>query len=121
MKDRNSPCKPVEGLDDLSEIMKSSDYTRSVLAFCDNEDLDSIGRSSASINPHNSKYIIAVCYPDALVANDKVVNIDCWMIFQTRYLFVDFFRKVIEHLLCNHCLNQMLSDTNEKIQLPQPW
>jgi hypothetical protein len=99
MKDRNTPCKSIEGLDDMSDVLQSTDYTRSVLAFCDSQDLDSIGRSSAGINPHNSRYIVAVCYPDALVVDDKCVNIDCWMIFETRYLLVDYFRKVIEHLL----------------------
>lgn len=101
LKENKSKLKKTTSVKELKQILESSDYTRSVLSFCNLTDLDSTSRTSSEINPQNTRYIIAVCHLDVVIHEGQPVLLNCWLIFETRYLLVDFFRKIIYHLICS--------------------
>lgn len=93
------PEPKTASFDELLVFLDNREVHHSVVAFCNNEAMDTDTRTSSGVNPHNTRYIVAAEFRDVAVVDDSVKSVQCWFIVETRYFFVDFFRKVISHVL----------------------
>ena len=114
LRDKKRPSPVVASPADFFAFQDKLEVHHSVVAFCNNLDMDTVARSSSIMNPHNTRYIIAVEFKDIAVQDAAVCVIDNWLIVETRYFFVDFFRKVIDHILCKGASYSRLEEAQER-------
>lgn len=103
--------------DAMLALFSEQPLQHSELAMSNTVDLDSSKRTSANINPHNTRYIIAAHFKDCLFEDGNVFDVDSWVFFETRYFFVKFFQNAIEHVLSRPVGNTAVVKRNRKVRL----